>query len=139
MSCVQAGITCVVAAGNSGEDAALYSPSHVAEAITVGAFDSSNVIAPWSNYGAVVDVLAPGVNILTTFMRGKYGSMSGTSFSAPHVAGAAALFLVKSPSATPDAVAQALKDLAAAASAANPDIVVTFPNTTKRSIYISTL
>jgi subtilisin family serine protease len=137
VNAINTGITCVVAAGNSGDNAILFSPAHVTEAITVGAYDIMNRMPSWSNYGSVVDVLAPGVNILTTYLRKKTAVVSGTSFSAPHVSGAAALFLAQNPTALPSVVETNLKQLANDTDGGNnPDIIVPYPGTTLRSIYV---
>lgn len=137
------GIPVVVAAGNSGDMAELYTPAHTAEAITVGAYDYTNTMTTWSNFGAVVDILAPGANILTTSINVRnrkptYATFNGTSFSAPHVAGAVALYLHNSPSSTPEAVRNALLTLSTNATLTdNPKIVSSFPNTTNNSIYVA--
>jgi hypothetical protein len=89
------GITCVAAAGNEGEDARLLTPAHCREAITVGAFDASNRFASFSNHGPAVDLLAPGVAVRTTYLGSSLASISGTSFAAPHVAGAALVHLLR--------------------------------------------
>lgn len=137
---IQNGITVVVAAGNDGHDAAYYSPAHVTQAITVGAYDVGNRLTTWSNYGSVVDILAPGANILTTYIRNNTAVVSGTSFSAPYVAGAAALYLRQNPTSTPSQVAAALVAKAANDySGANPAVIVGVPNTTNRSLYVREL
>ncbi|CVK91821.1 probable endopeptidase K [Fusarium mangiferae] len=91
------GITIVVAAGNDGSDAANYSPASAPSAITVGAIDSSSYRTLWSNYGNLVDIFAPGSDILSAGHLSDSSSlyMSGTSMAAPHVAGLAAYFMVK--------------------------------------------
>ncbi len=106
---VGAGVSVVVAAGNSSADAGNYSPSGEPTAITVSAladfnglpgggafftcaFDSDDTFADFSNYGSVVDMIAPGLCIASTNNNSStLRTISGTSMAAPHVAGAAAL------------------------------------------------
>nr|XP_036587750.1 alkaline proteinase [Colletotrichum truncatum]KAF6798692.1 alkaline proteinase [Colletotrichum truncatum] len=84
-----AGVVTVVAAGNEGQNAANVSPANAANAITVGAIDSSWVIASFSNFGPNLDIFAPGVAILSTWIGGftATNTLSGTSMASPHVAG----------------------------------------------------
>ncbi|MFC6410894.1 S8 family peptidase [Planobispora longispora] len=107
---VAAGVTYVVAAGNSARDACTASPARVPEALTVGATTSGDTRASFSNYGRCLDLFAPGANITSAWSTGDTatGTISGTSMAAPHVAGAAALHLATTPTATPAQVAQAL-------------------------------
>jgi subtilisin family serine protease len=109
---VAAGITFVVAAGNSNANACNSSPARTPEAITVGATTNADVEASFSNYGQCVDLLAPGVNITSAWLKGATRTISGTSMAAPHVAGAAALHLGTSPTSTPSAVSAALTSAA---------------------------
>ncbi|QKF94481.1 peptidase S8 subtilisin-related protein [Fadolivirus algeromassiliense] len=95
---VSGNIPVVVAAGNEGKNASTTSPARVVEAITVGAYNSSNnIMASWSNFGSLVDVLAPGVNIDSTYFGNRYAVLSGTSMASPMVAGAIACFMTTNP------------------------------------------
>ncbi|OIW27868.1 subtilisin-like proteinase Mp1 [Coniochaeta ligniaria NRRL 30616] len=85
-----ANVVTVVAAGNSYDDASNYSPASAPEAVTVGAVDVDNVKADFSNYGTVLDIFAPGVNVLSCWIgEGNDESeyLDGTSMATPHVAG----------------------------------------------------
>jgi subtilisin family serine protease len=107
---IASGVTYAVAAGNENKNACTVSPARAADAITVGATDSKDARASFSNYGTCVDIFAPGVGILSSTKNGDTttGRMSGTSMATPHVAGAAALYLSTHPSATPAQVRDAL-------------------------------
>ncbi len=130
---VEAGVTYVVAAGNEHEDASKLIPAAYSEVITVSAVadadgrsggeggspacraDQDDTLADFSNHGSVVDIAAPGVCIFSTMPKDAeigdgsgYGTLTGTSFAAPHVAGAAALWISRHPAASPAEVRSAL-------------------------------
>ncbi|XP_011674329.1 uncharacterized protein LOC586545 [Strongylocentrotus purpuratus] len=108
---IDAGITVVVAAGNDNGNACNSSPARSEPAITVGATDSTDTRASFSNYGTCVDIFAPGVSITSAW----YGepdatnTISGTSMACPHVAGASAVILANEPSLTPNEVKETLQ------------------------------
>lgn len=82
------GIVIVAAAGNEGYDYPAY-PAAYPEVIAVGAIDQNDIVPDWSNKG--VELVAPGVSILSTLPRNNYGEYSGTSMATPHVSGTVAL------------------------------------------------
>ncbi|XP_054756813.2 aqualysin-1-like [Lytechinus pictus] len=99
---IDSGVIVSVAAGNSDADACTFSPANVPDAITVGASDSSDTRAYFSNYGECVDLFAPGVEITSIWHSSRTETYvaSGTSMACPHVSGAAALVLGKNPTFT---------------------------------------
>ena len=109
-SSIADGVTYAVAAGNANADACGESPGRVAAALTVGSTTSSDARSSFSNYGACLDLFAPGSSIRSSWHTGDtaVATLSGTSMASPHVAGVAAVYLQGNPSATPGAVRDAV-------------------------------
>ena len=117
---VEAGVICVVAAGNRGEDgrASITVPGNAPTAITVGASDGEDTIAPFSSqgpsgtiqsptlphFGLKPDLVAPGVGIRSTWLYGAYQVLDGTSMASPYVAGLAARIVQQYPDWSPEMV-----------------------------------
>ncbi|MDQ2995509.1 MAG: S8 family peptidase [Chloroflexota bacterium] len=91
-SMINSGVFLAVAAGNSNANACNYSPSSASGTLTVAAADKTDTKASFSNYGACVDVYAPGVSITSDWLNGGTNTISGTSMASPHAAGVAALY-----------------------------------------------
>lgn len=97
---VDNGIHMAVAAGNDNRDACSYSPAAAEKAVTVGASTVADERAYFSNHGECVDIFAPGLNILSTWIGSDdaTNSISGTSMASPHTAGLLAYLLSLYPS-----------------------------------------
>ena len=119
------GVFYAIAAGNNSGDACLTSPQRAGTypgVMTVAATAPDDTEASFSNFGRCVDIWAPGVDILTDDLGGGTVVSSGTSYSAPHVAGTAGLFLSTHPTATAAAVETALKSSAVSPGTLSKDL-----------------
>ena len=101
---VEAGLHFAVAAGNDNQDACNYSPAAAEKAVTVGASSLADARAYFSNHGKCVDIFAPGLNILSTWIGSKdaTNTISGTSMASPHICGLLTYFLSLTPSSDSD-------------------------------------
>jgi major intracellular serine protease len=97
LKAVSKGILVVVASGNEGDaDESTYERSYPAlyrECVTVAACDESGKLADFSNNHKDVDIIAAGVDVLSTYPKSKYAVLSGTSMATPHISGALALII----------------------------------------------
>jgi subtilisin family serine protease len=103
-----AGLICVASVANDGADMTVY-PSNIQPVIGVAATTNDDQRALFSNYGADVDVAAPGVAVISTYPHNRYAVGWGTSFSTPYVTGTVAL--MRSVNSSENAV-EATSDLA---------------------------
>ncbi len=129
---IASGVTYVAAAGNSTIDACSLAPAQLKTVIAVGASDNYDSRASWSNYGSCVALFAPGLAVVSSdyYSDNSLASWSGTSVSAPFVAGAAALYLEKHPSAAPAEVRWALT------TNATPNQLTNLAGSSNRLLYV---
>jgi subtilisin family serine protease len=107
---IASGVSYTVAAGGSATNAGNFSPARVTEALTIGASGMNDCISSSTNYGSVVDMFAPGVSIVGPWVTSDTATatLSGSSLSAPHAAGAVGIYLETHPAATAAQVQTAL-------------------------------
>jgi serine protease len=120
---IDAGVSFVVAAGNSNSDACSGSPNKVPNAITVASSTNSDARSSFSSWGSCIDIFAPGSDIKSAWHTGSNATntISGTSMASPHVAGAAALYLANNTNATPAQVANHLSSTAVTGKISSPN------------------
>ncbi|TFF89389.1 MAG: hypothetical protein EU549_00805, partial [Promethearchaeota archaeon] len=106
------GVMFIAAAGNEGNNIEFY-PAAYPEVIAVSATDQNDQLASFSNYGNWIDVAAPGVDIVSTYLGGSYAIYDGTSMATPHVSGLAALIKSQFPSYTSIQIEQLIYEYAA--------------------------
>jgi subtilisin family serine protease len=127
------GVSYAVAAGNNNQPACNYSPAAVVPALTVGATQSNDVRATFSNYGTCVDLFAPGVGVVSAWYTSDTAAanLQGTSMASPHVAGAAARVLQANPGWPPAQVHSFINSTATAGVVINPG-----PGSPNRLLYL---
>ncbi|WP_245856178.1 S8 family peptidase [Paenibacillus rigui] len=97
----QAGVIVVASSGNEGKQATIDYPARLRQVIAVGATTRKGQIASFSNNSKNIDIYAPGEKIYSTWLRGKYHELSGTSMATSHVTGVIALMLSRRPGLKP--------------------------------------
>lgn len=112
-SLTAAGIHVAVAAGNDNWDAVNTSPARTPSAVTVGASTITDTKASFSNYGSIVDIFAPGQNVISSWIGSTTATnnISGTSMATPHIAGLIAYLIGKDGNGTPAEIEAKLKAL----------------------------
>jgi subtilisin family serine protease len=106
----QANIAVVVASGNESYTDSIASPACIPEAISIGATDKADAVTGFSNSAAILDLLAPGGEIVSSVTHGRFAPLSGTSMAAPHVAAAFAVLRGARPDADLPALLSALRE-----------------------------
>lgn len=111
---VDKGVTVCVASGNDNLPTQYCTPADCESAITVGAYDYTNHICSFSNYGKEVDVAAPGYNVysIDLWSGDYYADYTGTSFACPIASAACAYILMQNPKLSPDEVQEQIKTAA---------------------------
>ncbi|WP_282938244.1 S8 family peptidase [Paenibacillus sp. RC67] len=103
------GVIVVASSGNEGKKAGIDYPARLRQVIAVGATTRRGQIAPFSNISKKIDIYAPGEKVYSTWLRGKYHELSGTSMATSHVTGVIALMLARKPGLKPMQVKSIIK------------------------------
>jgi len=135
-SATKDGVIVCVSAGNSGHYASQNCPANIESCLTVGAYEAGPTlntfsIPIWSCDGPLVDIVAPGVSIYSTYLDNGYETLSGTSMACPFVAASAALLLSKDISLNADGVCDLLQE--------NGKTFVWHPGITYYKLYLATI
>ncbi|MCG6114916.1 MAG: S8 family serine peptidase [Mesorhizobium sp.] len=126
-----AAIATVIAAGNDGYDLSVGAPACISSAIAVANSTKGDGLSGSSNWGSLIDVVAPGSGINASYTQGGnniFAQLTGTSMAAPHVAGAIAVLRSGAPGATVAQIESALQ---------NTGTAISFNGTTKRRINVN--
>lgn len=105
------GVVIIAATGNDNTDQPSF-PAAYPEVLSVSAINGQRSRAEFSNYGAYVDVVAPGVSIPSTYPGQQYAALSGTSMAAPHVAALAGLIISLNPDMSNKEIIQVIRETA---------------------------
>jgi hypothetical protein len=109
MNAYNAGIVIVASSGNDAKRKSIDYPARYPQTISVGATNRQRRVAKFSNRGSFIDIYAPGDKIISSWLRGNYNEMSGTSMATSHVSGAIALLLAQNPTLTPGEIKSLLR------------------------------
>lgn len=104
-----AGVIIVASSGNDAKRKTIDYPARYLQTIAVGAANRNQKIASFSNSGRYVDIYAPGEKIISSWLKGNYQEMSGTSMATSHVSGAIALLLAIKPTLKPQEIKSLLR------------------------------
>lgn len=125
-----------VAAGNEGVNSETSTPAHTDGVFSVAAYDKQNKFTPWSDWGPLVKICAPGDKIKSTYKGGEYKVLSGTSMATPHVTGAVVSWIKSHPNQTPQQIIHGIVTHSKQISGSkNPTISQVPDDTSKVSLY----